>query len=178
MPTPGIDQLLASAAAHHSAGRLAEAEAGYRQVLKLQPDNTNALHLLGLIAHQTNHNRHAVQLIARAIAIDPGIANFHNTLAEAHRALGQFDAAFAEYQAALALDPNLLDALLNLSILFRHLRQPDQAIAAPRRTVEAHPDHAEARVRLGEVLLDYDLERSLAAFARALEIEPDLPAAH
>ncbi len=41
---------LESAQSHHQAGRLAEAEKIYRQILAQQPDNPWALHLLGVLA--------------------------------------------------------------------------------------------------------------------------------
>ena len=37
---------------HHQAGQLREAEQIYRQVLDIDPNNPEALHLLGVIAHQ------------------------------------------------------------------------------------------------------------------------------
>ena len=37
---------------HHSAGRLADAEAVYRQVLETEPDHPTALHMLGVVAYQ------------------------------------------------------------------------------------------------------------------------------
>src|SRR5947209_963658 len=40
---------------HHRAGRLAPAEACYRRILAVEPANVTALHLLGLLAHQSGH---------------------------------------------------------------------------------------------------------------------------
>ena len=50
-----IDQAMQIALEHHRAGRLAEAEAIYRQVLARCPDHADALHLLGVLAGQTGH---------------------------------------------------------------------------------------------------------------------------
>lgn len=47
-----ISQLIQTGLEHHQAGRLQEAETIYRAILKEQPQHANALHLLGLIAHQ------------------------------------------------------------------------------------------------------------------------------
>ncbi len=59
---------------HHQAGRLADAEALYRQILSEQPNDLDALHLLGVIAYQTGRNDVAVDLIRRAIDLDPEFA--------------------------------------------------------------------------------------------------------
>ena len=58
---------------HHRAGRLPEAEAAYRRVLAAQSEHPEALHLLGVIAHQVGHNERAVELIQRAIAGNPKV---------------------------------------------------------------------------------------------------------
>ena len=42
---------------HHQAGRFAEAETIYRQILAANPGDADALHLLGILANQTgNHH--------------------------------------------------------------------------------------------------------------------------
>ena len=48
-----IQRAMQVAIEHHQAGRLAEAEGIYRQVLARFPDHTDALHLLGVLAGQT-----------------------------------------------------------------------------------------------------------------------------
>ena len=52
VPPPGIADLLARGRKLHEAGRLADAEIFYRQALAAQPNNANALNLLGIVAHQ------------------------------------------------------------------------------------------------------------------------------
>ena len=49
----GMADLLATGRRLHQVGRLAEAEACYRQVLAVQPNHADALNLLGLAAYQT-----------------------------------------------------------------------------------------------------------------------------
>ena len=82
-----IPQALEMARQHHSVGRLAEAEGIYRQILALQPENPDALHLLGLIAYQCGQPQIAVELIRRAIVTTPSIVNYHNNLGLALTAL-------------------------------------------------------------------------------------------
>ena len=47
-----IEEAFARAVEHHRAGRLREAEPLYRHILERQPDNSDALHFLGVIAQQ------------------------------------------------------------------------------------------------------------------------------
>ena len=63
-----VAEALALGTRHHQAGQLAEAERIYRQVLAAEPDNPQALHLLGLLAMQARQFDVAIGLIGRAIA--------------------------------------------------------------------------------------------------------------
>lgn len=59
---------LSAAMAQHHAGAWAEAERGYRRILRRKPGYGVVLHLLGVLAYQTGRPAEAVQLIGRAIA--------------------------------------------------------------------------------------------------------------
>ena len=74
MPEVTIQQTFEAAIGHHRAGRLAEAERLYRQILSQQPGHADALHLLGVIAQQVGQYDVAVELIGRAVAVQPTYA--------------------------------------------------------------------------------------------------------
>ena len=61
----GLDQALSEARGLHSAGRLDEAAAIYRQILTQLTDQPAALYLLGVVALQRNDLPNAVKLIGR-----------------------------------------------------------------------------------------------------------------
>src|SRR5262249_4893817 len=50
-----VQDSIRQAIAHHRSGRLAEAEALYRQVLSVEPTNPDALQLLGVVALQSGN---------------------------------------------------------------------------------------------------------------------------
>ena len=64
-----ISEALAIAVQHHQAGRLQAAEQIYRQILAVEPNQADALHLLGVIAYQVGKHEAAVEYIRRAIAL-------------------------------------------------------------------------------------------------------------
>ena len=109
-----IDQAMQIAIGHHQAGRLAEAEAIYRQVLGQDPARPDALDLLGALACQTGHLDAAIELIGRAIALAPGVAAYHNDLAESYHRSGRLTEAIASLGRAIELNPNLALAHINL----------------------------------------------------------------
>ena len=92
---------LQEALALHQQGRLSQAEAIYRQLLVADPKHVHALHLLGVVAHQTGNYQGAVDMIGMAIEINPRVASFHANLALALEALKQLEAAVASYDKAL-----------------------------------------------------------------------------
>lgn len=77
---------------HHQAGRLPEAEAAYRPALVADPDQPDALNLLGALARHFGHNDDAITLIKQAIAVGPPAAETHNNLSNALMAQGRPDA--------------------------------------------------------------------------------------
>src|SRR5439155_10022923 len=111
-----VFQALEMAIRFHSAGQLQQAEQIYRQILALQPDNPDALHLLGVIAHQVGKSVGGLKLIERAIALNPGCSPYYNNYGEVLRALKRLQEAEAAYRKSLELNPNSPDALSNLAI--------------------------------------------------------------
>ncbi len=68
---------------HHQAGRLLAAESVYRQILTENPQDFDALHLLGVIMQETGQPESAVELIKQAIQIKPEFAPAHSNLGNA-----------------------------------------------------------------------------------------------
>ena len=88
-------------------GELDAAEAAYRLVLDIAPNQPDALHLLGLVAHQRGDELQAVELITRAIAFQPEAAIFHNSLGAALERLLRLSEAVAHYRRANRARPRL-----------------------------------------------------------------------
>jgi hypothetical protein len=63
---PGVQEMFAAALRHHQAGHLSEAERLYRQVLLADSHHADALHFLGVLAHQAGRNEAAVDMIGKA----------------------------------------------------------------------------------------------------------------
>src|SRR5439155_12249711 len=150
MATQSTHNLMLAAVQHHQAGRFAQAQGIYRQVLSQQPRNAEALHLLGLLAHQTGNHTAAVELIDRAIAIRPA-AEFYLNAAEALRGLGQLDKAEAYLQSALRMDPKLPEAHNNLGSLYNDTGRLAQAIASFETALRLRPNYDQAMTNLGNV---------------------------
>ena len=90
----------------HRQGKLADAERCYGEVLQRQPDHFGALHLLGVIARQTRRTERAVELIKRAIELNPKLAAAHINLGNALMDLKRPAEALASYDKAIVLKPD------------------------------------------------------------------------
>jgi tetratricopeptide (TPR) repeat protein len=170
----GIAILLRQAVARHQAGDLAGARAGYEAVLAQHPEQPDALHLLGVLKDQGGEHAAAVDLIDRAIAIQPNEASFHGNRATALLAMGRTEDAVAGYMRALELDPGYAEGHYNLGNLLRR----EGAIASARRhfeeTLRLQPGHVQARNNLAMLLWE-DLGETGAAAAQFEQLRRDAP---
>lgn len=174
-----ISEAMAIAIQHHAAGRLHEAEQIYRQVLQVDPAQANAIHLLGLIAHQVGQHQVATQFIEAAIGLRPDVAEFHNDLGMARFFQGQIREAIESYQRAIQLKPAYAEVYTNLASAFELEGDLDAAIDHHHRALAINPQLAEVHNNLGNALrLQGQMSDAIASYRRANELKPDFQLAH
>jgi len=174
-----IQQALEIAVQHHQAGRLADAEALYRQILAVEPNNADALHLLGVVALQVGRHDLAVESIRNAVVLDPNNPIANSNLGEAYHALDRLDEAVISYRRALQLSPNFPAAHNKLGNALKDRGQLGEAVQAYRRAIEQKRDYPDAHINLGIALRARgEVDEAIASYRRALELEPHVPAAH
>ena len=167
------------AAQLHQAGRLDEAEAIYHAILEAEPENPDALHLSGVVAHQRGQAADAVERIGRALELRPDDAAMHNNLAEALRVQGRIQEAVEHYQQAIKLDDGFADPHNNLGILLRAAGELDAAAASYEAALARRPEFPEAENNLAVVLRDLGRPEDAIARARhAVELRPGYAEAH
>lgn len=165
---------LQSALRAHQKGQLGPAESLYRSVLSEEPDNHEALHLLGVVLLQSGDEENAEPLLGEACRRQPDNADYQNRHGIALAALGRTDDAIAAYRRAIACKPNLSEAHNNLAIALSAQGDEQAAIIAYRRALTAHPAFAEAHNGLGVALVRIgDRDEAEHHYRRALQIRPD-----
>jgi len=169
-----IQQTLELALEHYGNGRLRDTEALCRQILDVEPKHADALHLLGVLAHQAGRNVDAVALLRGAIASKPQSAEYHSNLGVVLTALGRVDEAAVACRQALALNPNFAEAHYNLGNALRDAGRFDQAADAYRQALTIKLDYPQAHNNLGNVLREMgEFDQAESAYRDALFFKPD-----
>jgi Flp pilus assembly protein TadD/SAM-dependent methyltransferase len=136
----------------HQHGQLDQADRLYREVLALQPENADALHLTGMVALQQGRAAEAVPALRRAIAINANVASYHFHHALALQGLNDWNGAVDGYGRALVLKPDDADTYNNMGNALAALGKLDKAEASFRKAIMLQPGHASAHCGLGAAL--------------------------
>ncbi|RXG92915.1 tetratricopeptide repeat protein [Bradyrhizobium zhanjiangense] len=170
--------LLGHALQLHKMGLFPEAQAAYRQLLQLAPNQFIALHMLGTLESDAKNYQQAEILLSRAVAVDPRSAEAHMSLGVARNGLRRHDEARESYRKALALRPNYALALSNLGnasvaldLVQEALESYDKALAINANLAEAHNGRGWALCR------QRNYDEAVASLNRALSIKPDYASA-
>ena len=153
---------------HSKVGRLSP------QNVQSNPDDSAALHSLGIIAQQLGKHNMALEFIRKAIAKNPQMPQFYNTLGLVHEGLGEFDQANLAYQEAISLQPDYAEAYHNMAIALQSQGQYAAAVEKCKEAVTRKPDFAQAYNTMG-----YSLEQqqhyveAAKSYTQALQLKPD-----
>jgi len=172
-------EVLRDGARYHLSGDLAQAEKAYRRVLQSEPNNSEARHLLSVVASQTGRFTEALQELDKAIALNPENSQFHNSAGQVLLAQGHAREACRAFQKALALNHDYAEAHHNLGLAHYSLDHFQAAARHQQLAILLRPQFLEALVHLGHVLIRlYRPAEAIEKCRRALQIQPDAPFAH
>jgi Flp pilus assembly protein TadD len=167
-------EFVALALAHHGAGRIGEAESLYRKALAVDPENFDALHMLGVVNLQAGQAAGAVALIEQAISVAPGNAIAYSNLGLAQQSMGRLEDAVASLRTAVRLQPELDGAHNSLGTMLRAAGQAAAAEASFRKAVQLNPGNVNALNNLGNLYRERGSLAEAEEFHRAaLAFAPD-----
>ena len=168
-------QTLARAVEHHRAGELVKAEQYYREVLTTEPQHPDALHLLGLIAHQRGQHQEAIDLINRALKKNSRDIHFHIHLGQAYRQAKRLNESIQALKKALKLQPQNAEAHHELGLALADGGKHEEALAEYERAMMLDPNNPFAPLNAGNschLLGDYP--RALPYYRKVLALAPEL----
>jgi len=164
---------LAYAAEHQQAGRWREAEKIYRQLLRTNPNDVNALRLLATCSLQADRTREAEQLLLRAIGQAPDYVEARLDLGRLYRDQHRLEAAITQLEQAVELEPGDDQAHYLLASVLAPAARTRDAISAYRRVLQLRPRHAGAWLGLGHTLKTVGQQQeAIAAYRECIRLKP------
>jgi predicted O-linked N-acetylglucosamine transferase (SPINDLY family) len=155
--------LFALATTYHRHGNLAEAQAGYKKVLKKNPNHFDALHMLAACEHRCGNSVAAERLLRQALLFDRQSVAARYSLGILLVALQRQDEALACFDDLIAVKPDFADAHSNRGHVLLGLRRFAEAIASYDTAIAIDPQHVDALVSKGHSL--HELGRFTEAIA-------------
>ncbi|HEY4077739.1 MAG TPA: tetratricopeptide repeat protein [Rhizomicrobium sp.] len=156
-----------------SQGRHAEAIVQFEQALAMQPDDTRVLFALGVTAQTLGLGDAAQQFYRRVLGLEPGRIEALVNLANLLRGAGQFDAAIALLEPALARARESPELHMTLGSAHREKGDDQTAIAHYRAALTVNPHYAPALANLADLLCDgSDRAQARTLYDSAIKADP------
>jgi len=160
------DDTLRAAIVAHQAGRLAEAEVGYRRVLRKNPNDSGALYGLGLLHYHQGSVGSALEYMSQSLQIAPSNARVWNTLGSMYSSLGREHEAKDAYERATKASPTMSEAWYNLGICQRNENDIDTAVGSLYAATVCDPPYLRAYEALASLLYQEGRESEAAEVYR------------
>jgi tetratricopeptide (TPR) repeat protein len=167
---------LKNAMSFQQAGMFEAAEACYTSVLADEPDNADAWHLYGGLAHQMGDHATALERVEKAVELNRLSALYLKNRGVIHEAMGNLKEASRSYRLSLWVRPNYAEALSAWGNLLRQEGRLEDAIPLLGEAVRLKPGFLEPINNLGVALQQAgDLSAALLCYNQALVVEQRSP---
>lgn len=121
---------------------------------------------------EKNNHAAALSLLWEAAGMSPRDPDIQHRLGEALERIGALDGAVDAYRRAVAERPGFRKASNSLILALCKVGKGAEAVERARALVAEAPEDADRIFTLGLALSEQDVEQSIAAFTRALELAP------
>lgn len=176
MTTSRSEALMEQAWIHVEAGRVAQAQQLFQEIIHLQPDNAEAWMMGGVLHAQAGEAAQALECLGRALKIDPAYPDPYLHMARLQLASGQVGAAVASLRKAIEYDSEYPEAWQLLAEISARAGDAANAERAYRKLLELEPGRADVHNRLGGILSAMNrFDEAVQACSNALKIEPANP---
>jgi predicted O-linked N-acetylglucosamine transferase (SPINDLY family) len=158
----------------HQNGDVAKAEALYKDVIRSQPKNADAIYLLGVLYAQQGRFEPAAASFGKAARVKPDFVDAHYNCGVMLNALGRHVEALTNYGKVLTLKPDHSGALQNRAGSWFELRRFEEALGGYEDVLRRQGEHPDTLDNRGVVLRELGrLDEALESHDRALAIAPN-----
>ena len=169
-----IPEALQKAHAHWNAGQVDQAEMFCQRVLSVWPGQSDALHLMGVMAHAYGNLDLAIDHLRKACQAPRTPAVYFSNLAEMLRQKGLLAEAEQAGRKSVAIDNNLPSAWNNLGIILQEAGQYEESKMCLERVITYDPINAEAHNNLANTCKRMSLfDKAEQYWLKALELKPN-----
>jgi tetratricopeptide (TPR) repeat protein len=144
-----------------------------RNVLQTQPNQPDALHILGNIAKDQGQTQQAMQYFQRGLQAAPGHIHLLNSAGLLFRNMGYTHEAQQCFQRAIEIDPTYMQGRYNLANLCRAQGDIDRARELYRQVLKQNSQFPDALANLSSILEEeHQLDEAEALARKAVDIDP------
>lgn len=173
------DNLLSDAVNASETGRLGEAEALYKDLLRRQPDYIIAYDYAAYNLTKMGRGSEAIRLLEEAVGRGLGTDKILAHLGLYYQEAGRLDESVATLEKALALSPDVAEAHNDLGVSLFKGGRIDEAATAFKKALELDPHYAMALNNLGNCrLVSKRYEEAATNFEAAIALDSRLASAH
>ncbi|MFN8576399.1 MAG: tetratricopeptide repeat protein [Candidatus Sericytochromatia bacterium] len=168
-----LNELIKQATSYHQSNQLQLAEQSYKQILYLNPNESNALNLLGVVYSQQNKHDEGIESIKKAIEINKNPMYFNN-LGECYRLKGLYSEAEYNFYQAINLAAGFVEAYYNLANVLKIQGNINEAIENYNIILDINPNHLRALFNLGNIMLENKyFDKAISYYQKAININPN-----
>ena len=150
---------------------LNDLDAAWKQLQNIkteEPSNMDVREKIARLAVKTGRQRQAREEIRFILDHNPQAGFPHALLGDLALTEGNRKKAEQSYRRAITLDPEDIDTTLNLALLYKELKEYNQAIARVSDILAKNPRHSGARLLLGKLYLYENLYTEAISILNAL----------
>ncbi|MDC1159118.1 tetratricopeptide repeat protein [Candidatus Pelagibacter sp.] len=158
---------------NHQKNKLEIAQDLYNQVLKIDPNHSDANNNLGVLLQSSGDAQKAKDCYEKAIKINTNHVNAHNNLGVIFKDLGQHQKAKDCYEKAIVINPKYADAHNNLGAIYKVLEENQKAKECYEKAIKIDPNHVNAHNNLGVVFQESgENQKAKGCYEKVIEINP------
>ena len=174
-----IQETFNIAVKNHQEGKTDVAKELYNQVLKIDPNHSQALKNIAIIFINLKDFQKAKECYEKVVEIDPNSTDAYYNLGLIFKELKEYQKAKSCYEKADNIQPNNTIIQTNLGIIFNDLGENKKAKECYEKAIKINPDNGKAHYNLGAIYKDSgELQKAKICFKKAIEINPNEQEAH
>ena len=168
-----LEQMLSLAFKNHKDNNFRIAENLYTKIIKINPNQFDAVFLLGSLWFQTKNYKDSIRMLTNAIKINPKNINPYQNLGAVFVEIGESQKAVDVLNRAIKIQPDHPGVLYNLGNAYKDLGKLEKAESYYEATIKLEPRNTKAHNNLGNILKNLRKnEKAIDAFKKAIDIDP------